>query len=95
MSCEAYDRAGKVGLRTIKGKLGWPYPKDDKNRPIVPQEELDRLAALAELEKKGTEISAKLKAEALAAGGGTAAATDKTDETGSAPTAVEGAAAAP
>ncbi|GAA5834560.1 hypothetical protein JCM9279_004352 [Rhodotorula babjevae] len=64
MSCDAFDRAGRVGLKTIKGKLSWPYPKDDKNRPIVPEEEEKRLAALSELEKRGSEISAKIKADA-------------------------------
>jgi len=66
MSCDAFDRAGRVGLKTIKSKLSWPFPKDDKNRPIVPEEEEKRLAALNELEKRGSEISAKIKADAAA-----------------------------
>ncbi|KPV78548.1 uncharacterized protein RHOBADRAFT_51003 [Rhodotorula graminis WP1] len=64
MSCDAFDRAGRVGLKTIKSKLSWPYPKDDKNRPIVPAEEEKRLAELHEREKRGSEISAKIKADA-------------------------------
>ncbi|GAA5897560.1 hypothetical protein JCM8208_003304 [Rhodotorula glutinis] len=91
MSCDAFDRAGKVGLKTIKGQLSWPYPKDDKNRPIVPAEEEQRLAELHDREKRGSEISAKIKADAAKKGQG--ASTSKTAaaaasaSTSSAPTA--------
>ncbi|BGP36823.1 hypothetical protein JCM10449v2_000725 [Rhodotorula kratochvilovae] len=63
MSCDAFDRAGKVGTKTVRGKLNWPFPKDDTNRPIIPPDEEKRLADLAAIEKRGSEISARLKAE--------------------------------
>ena len=51
----------------MRGKLNWPFPRDEKNRPKVPPEELARLQELTDAEARGTEISNEVKKAGTAA----------------------------
>ncbi|GAA5866251.1 hypothetical protein JCM3774_004133 [Rhodotorula dairenensis] len=60
IACEEFDHFGH-GARKLRGKFNWPFPRDEKNRPIVPPEELARLQELTDAEARGTEISNEVK----------------------------------
>ena len=51
----------------MRGKLNWPFPRDEKNSPVVPPEELARLQELTDAETRGTEISNEVKKAGTAA----------------------------